>query len=197
MTFIASFIVSIIFTLMIGLALVRLQEARKIEAKNKSMNKQVRDIQASFRELVAPLYTDNIVNVMSRQRLTSIVTNFFVFQPVSEENIERLLHIVESCRGVFDKCRIENTQYPEEFPGVFDKFIQSIPISARDFKVNFYNVALPTILEEFVYSLDTLSGVIEKDPESIRDEKPFDIRGLNEGLEEPVKKTTQLPPSMH
>lgn len=197
MTFIISCFISIVFILMIGLALVRIQEAKAIEAKNKSMNKQVRDIQASFRELVAPLYTDNIVNVMSRQRLVSIVTNFFVFQPVSEENIERLLHIVESCRGVFDKCRIDNTQYPEKFPVVFDKFIQSIPISARDFKVNFYNIALPTILEEFVYSLDTLSGAVENDPESIRDEIPFDIRGLNEGLEEPVKKTTQQQPSLN
>ncbi|PQJ52957.1 hypothetical protein [Psychrosphaera saromensis] len=197
MTFIVSFIVSIVFTLMIGLALVRIQEARKIEAKNKSMNKQVRDIQADFRELVAPLYTDNIVNVMSRQRLTSIVSNFFVFQPVSEQNIERLLHIVESCRGVFDKCRIDNSQYPEEFPDVFDKFIQSIPISARDFKVNFYNIALPTILEEFVYSLDTLSGVAEKSAEQINDEKPFNIRGLNDGFDEPTQKTPQQQPSVH
>ncbi len=186
---------------MIGVALVRIQEARALEAKNKSLNQRVREIQSAFRELVHPLYTDNIANVMSKQRLTSIASNFFVFQTVSEVNIERFLQTFESCRQVFDQCKLANTQNPEQFPKVFERLIDSIPTSARDFNANFYNVALPTIFEDFASNVEKLSVVKEEEEPSsdFRDylrDKQFEGLNIKE-LNEHQAETQQPQTSVH
>mgnify|MGYP000442252436 CR=1 FL=1 len=163
MVFIVTCILSVIFVFIIGLTLLQMRTAWLTEMKNKSLNQQFREIQSDFRELVLPLYTDNIINVMTKQRLTTIATNFFVFQPISEPNIERLLLTVESCRSAFSQCRLANAQYPEQFPPLFEQFVNSIPTSARDFNAHFYNITLPSVLEKFTHSLDALSEVIEQE----------------------------------
>lgn len=138
-----------------------MRDAKKLAAKNKSLNKEVRDIQAGFKETVLPLYTENIVNNTSKQRLTSIATNFFVYQSVNEHNIGRLISTLSSCSYTFDQCLISNVEYPDQFPELFDRFILSIPVSARDFSSHFYDSTLPTILDNFNVALDELSEISE------------------------------------
>ena len=145
------------------------------ETKKKPLNQQFRNIQSSYKEIVLPLYTHDVINLPQKQKLHSLVSNFFVFQSLNESNIDYLLFTVESCKTTFEQCLIANEQYPEQFPPILEKLINFIPSGARDFDFEFYHSSFPMALESLAASIQKLST---KPPDKVGmdfDDEEFEI----------------------
>lgn len=178
MIFIILCILSVIFFFFITITVLKMRETWIYETKSKPLSQKFRNIQAAFRKQVLPLEGDDIINASTKQRLTTIATNFFVFQTLNEDNIARLLFIVESCKGVFEQCLQANANYPDQLPEVFEQFMDYIPVSARDFDADFYDYSLPQALETLTFSIQKLSKKSFIDDEVLNnndDEEEFDI----------------------
>jgi len=152
-----------------------MREAWLYETKKKPLHQQFRNIQSSYKEIVLPLYTHDVINLAEKQKLNALVSNFFVFQTLNESNIEYLLFTVESCKTAFEQCLIANEQYPDQFPPIFEKLINFIPSGARDFDSEFYHSAFPRALESLAASIQKLSI---KPPDKVgmdMDDEEFEI----------------------
>lgn len=134
-----------------------MRDAWVFETKKKPLHQQFRNIQSSYKELVLPLYTNDVINSTEKQKLNSLVSNFFVFQTLNESNVEYLLFTIDSCKTAFEQCLIANTQYPEEFPSILEKFMNFIPSGARNFDFEFYHSSFPRALESLAASIQKLA----------------------------------------
>jgi hypothetical protein len=200
MVFVILCILSVIFLFFITITLLKMRETWIYETTRKPLSQKYRDIQGEFRGLISPLERDNIINGTTKQRLTTIATNFFVFQPLNEDNITRLVLVADSCKGIFEQCLQVNSEYPDQLPEVFQRFIDSIPISARDFDADFYDYVLPDAFEALSFSIQTLSKnpLYEEINEKVDDEdnEEFDIfkeQARKEKQEQLLKSKTQNP----
>lgn len=168
-------ILVVVFIFFITVTLLKMREAWVYETKKKPLHQQFRNIQKSYKDIVLPLYTNDLINSTEKQKLSSLVSNFFVFQPLNDANIDYLVFTVESCKTAFEQCIIANTQYPDQLPAILERLINFIPSGARDFDSEFYHSSFPRALETLAASIQKLSKKPVVETRKSIDEEEFEI----------------------
>lgn len=159
MLYVVGVILAVIILFIIGVSYSQVQDNKKQEEKQMSLNEQVRQIQNSFREQANKLSNEGLVTPQVRHKYTSIASNFFVFQSINESNLLYLQSLTDMFSTLMEV--INNTAESEELINHLEETANKIPAQARDFTAHFYANVAPRLISELMKNIEALN----QDPE--------------------------------
>ena len=159
MFYIVGGILLVIIFLVIGVSFSQIQEKKRQQERIRAMAEKARRIKESFKQQANVLTADGLVSTQVKQKYTSLVNNFFVFQSINEKNIAYL----QSFNELFSSCMstVRDTPVSDELISLIEVTANQIPVSARDFNAGFYSGLAPKLISNLIESIENL----ESEPE--------------------------------
>jgi hypothetical protein len=191
MTTVVIVIVAVLVLLIVGVTYLNIQEEQQKKEKARQLTIAVREAQAEFKDLIMPLAERNYIDSHQKHKLYGVANNFFVFQTVSDNNINNLKAITKKLSYLLDAAlNLANDNEPRARE-LFESLSNAMPESARECSANFYNSAMPQILKRFEEELESSSN----EPEIELDENVADDTELsNQADENGSSENDQTPP---
>ena len=186
MLYVVGVILTVIILFIIGVSYSQVQDSKKQEEKQMSLNEQVRQIQNSFREQANKLSNEGLVTPQVRHKYTSIASNFFVFQSINESNLLYLQSLTDMFSTLMEV--INNTAESEELINYLEETASKIPSQARDFTAHFYANQAPRLISELMKNIEAIG----QDPEEEEEVKEGETQnGEEENAEQNDENTEQ------
>lgn len=93
------------------------------------------------------LASQGMLNAYDRDRVYGIATNCFVFQPVTDENINYIDTLLKNFSAIITQELLSGDVTPEEFKKRMTVFTEQLPQENRGYNRGFYHERLPFLME--------------------------------------------------
>lgn len=169
-TFLAVLLIFILIAVA-GLVYVRIKAEKNKAAELKAQTQLSKKLQLQFRDATAKLSSLSLVDPISKQKITAIASNYFVFQPINEINLQHFKEIVELFCSVIDHHVTDEMQADEDISQVLLTFTNQIPESTRDFSSQFYQSHVPGLIYDLAEQLKRQSLQQDSEEDSFNEEQ--------------------------
>lgn len=153
---IAYFVVPVFVILAVSYFVVEAQRKKVREQKKKEIIRRVSTIKNSFRSKMKPLVADKVLSPTGQEAVYRIANNFFVFQPVTIENIsycEQLLDRIVDSMPILNSTG-SNLEWAQQRVSLF---VRSLPKAASGYSTIFYQRQLPQLIDQLIAVADDTS----------------------------------------
>lgn len=189
MLYVVGAILTVIILFIIGVSYSQMQDSKKQEEKQSSLNEQVRQIQNSFREQASKLSNEGLVTPQVRHKYTSIASNFFVFQSINESNLIYLQSLTDMFSTLMEV--INNTPESEELINHLEQTAHKIPAQARDFTAHFYANVAPKLIAELMKNIEAIGQAPDEEENAAEDNGDNDPEQETENSNEQELETNK------
>ena len=152
--------VFIIITLVLALAALYTfylyQEAKSKNASQnvrKTLNARIEKFKRSFKTDTQELASSGVLSKQGLDAIYRLPNYYFVFQPITVENVERYEQLLGSLLTVIhDKLLpgLEASEVPTSVQEQLDQFVRSLPTVAKGYDASFYRNDLPVLMQRLM-----------------------------------------------
>jgi hypothetical protein len=143
------FAVPVLLTLIVAYFWTEAQRKKQKEQKKQAIVLQISTMKENFKLAINQLVADRVLSKRGQESIYRIANNFFVFQPVNEDNIYYCEQVLERVVKALPQVNLEASNL-ERAQGVASIFVQALPASASGFTAHFYRHRLPELIAQLV-----------------------------------------------
>jgi hypothetical protein len=129
---------------------------KKVEEESKeAITLRVTTMKNNFKAAVKKLVEQEILTVKEQASVYQLANNFFVFQPITNNNIDYCEHLLKDVISAFATCGPDsiNFDFGQE---QISLFVGSLPVSTSDHNSTFYQKKLPELIKQLVDAKDNV-----------------------------------------
>jgi hypothetical protein len=147
------FVIPALVILVVAYFYIEVQKTKIQEDNKKALTLRVVRIKDNFRADLKRLAEQQILTLTGLSAVYRVANNFFVFQPVTENNLVYCEHLLKSV-----VCAIPAAD-PDKYNFDFlqeqvNLFIRALPVAASGYNASFYREKLPQLIKQLVESLE-------------------------------------------
>ena len=159
---IAYFVIPVFMILVITYFTIESQRKKDRELKKLQVITRVTSMKSNYKSAVLALVQQQMLTKQGQESVYRIANNFFVFQAVTVENVERCELLLESVINAMPllSTNKDNLDFAQ---GAVSLFVRALPTTSSGYSVNFYQQLLP----ELVLQLQQQQQEEAQQPESI------------------------------
>ena len=126
---------------------VEAQRKKEKEEKQQAIALQISTMKDNFKKDLNQMVSDQLLSKAGSDSIYRIANNFFVFQPISDDNIFYCEQILCRVRDALPMLNGEanNLEQAQEFTSLF---VQSLPTDAGGYNAHFYRMRLPELISQ-------------------------------------------------
>ncbi|WP_213608489.1 hypothetical protein [Pseudoalteromonas sp.] len=138
----------LLITLLASYLLIESNRKKTIEAKKKLFNERLVNTQSRLKLKLSELLDAKIINPKYIPRIQAVVSNFFVVQPHTDENLNKLEALCNSLINILNEELIKTYQNnnAQAFADTTDYFISQLPAQGILYNKYFYQEVLPSLI---------------------------------------------------
>ena len=150
---IAYFFILVFMVLVVAYFMVEAQRKKDRELKKQQIITRVTVMKDNYKQAVLSLVQQRLLNKRGQESVYRIANNFFVFQAVTIENIERCETLLESVIAAMPEVyeQGDNVDYAQ---GIISLFVRGLPTTSAGHSINFYQQQLPSLITQLKGHLD-------------------------------------------
>ena len=161
--------VFILFALSVISGNAEVQRKRIKEEKRKAVILRLTSIKDNFKYKLKRFVELEILNEKQYESVYRIANNFFVFQPITGQNVEFYLAELSRVIIALSKNGVSST-FSERVQDQINLFISQLPVDSIDFSATFYNKTLPLLITQLIDAKNEIcSGDVSTDVDDIID----------------------------
>ncbi|EWS97476.1 hypothetical protein BG00_13535 [Pseudoalteromonas sp. SCSIO_11900] len=153
----------LLITLLGSYLLIESNRKKTIEAKKKLFNERVASTQSRLKIKLNELLDAKVISAKHLPRIQAVVSNFFVVQPHTDENLNKLESLCDLLINILNEELIKTykNNNSQAFSDTTQYFIAELPAQGILYNKNFYQEVLPTLIlklktEEIAQPIDNI-----------------------------------------
>lgn len=148
MTYVVFFAIILLITLLASYLLIESNRKKTLEAKKKRFNERVLNTHIRLKTKLSELAEAGVINNKHLARIQLVVTNFFVVQPYTDENLQKLEDLsallITTLNEEITKTYTRNST--QQLTVNIQYFIAQLPAQGILFNKTFYYDILPSLI---------------------------------------------------
>lgn len=148
MTYVVFFAIMLLITLLASYLVIESNRKKTLETKKRLFNERVLNAHLRLKTKLSELVDAGVINNKYLARIQLVVTNFFVVQPYTDENLQRLEDLsallITTLNEEITKTYIRNST--QELSINIQYFIAQLPAQGILFNKTFYHDILPSLI---------------------------------------------------
>lgn len=147
MPYVTIIVLVVIFTAAISYYFyLEAQRKKTVQAERKSLMTRIEKMKSSFKSELQQLTTIGVLSNQGQQEIYRLANYYFVFQPVTTQNVEHCEQLLDSLLSAIKDKMIKSNSLPTDFlQKLLNNFISALPKKANDYNANFYRNDLPML----------------------------------------------------
>ena len=148
MTIWITILVTLLFIAMMAYVILENKKQKELERIRKENAQRHKLIQSTFKRRLNEYIEKRMLRPKDRDLLYLIAVNFFIFRRLSTESLSQLDKTIGLVLNTIDKA-IQSAQSVEDKEMArlhIQEFIQLLPLSGRDYNLDFYDSVLPSLI---------------------------------------------------
>lgn len=148
MTYVVFFALLLLITLLASYLKIESNRKKAIEAKKKLFNERVSHVNARLKTKLNELLDAKIIRPKYIPRIQAILSNFFVVQPHTDENLQQLEDIADLLTNTLtnELIKVNQTNFIQPLIDNIQYFVSELPQQGILYNKNFYTNALPALI---------------------------------------------------
>jgi len=146
---IAYLVIPVFMTLVVIYFWVEARRKKEKEDKKQAIALQISTMKDDFKQQINQLVIDKVLSKRGRDSIYRIANNYFVFQPVNDDNIYYCEQVLDRVAKALPHVNLEGTNL-ERAQGIASIFVQALPSSSNGFSTHFYRQRLPELIAQLV-----------------------------------------------
>ena len=163
MTYVVFLALLLSITLLGSYLLIESNRKKTIEAKKKLFNERVASTQSRLKIKLNELLDAKVISAKHLPRIQAVVSNFFVVQPHTDENLVKLESLCDQLINILTEELIKTykNNNSQAFADSTQYFIAELPAQGILYNKNFYQEVLPTLIlklktEDIIQPVDNI-----------------------------------------
>ncbi|MBQ4799837.1 hypothetical protein J8L73_11970 [Pseudoalteromonas sp. MMG006] len=148
MTYVVFFALLLLITLLASYLKIESNRKKAIEAKKKLFNERVSQVNARLKTKLNELLDAKVIRPKYIPRIQAILSNFFVVQPHTDENLQQLEDIADLLISTLtnELIKINQTNFIQSLIDNVQHFVSELPQQGILYNKQFYTNKLPTLI---------------------------------------------------
>jgi len=148
MTYVVFFALLLLITLLASYLKIESNRKKAIEAKKKLFNKRVSQVNARLKTKLNELLDAKVIRPKYIPRIQAILSNFFVVQPHTDENLQQLEDIADLLISTLtnELIKVNQTNFIQSLIDNIQYFVSELPQQGILYNKHFYTNALPALI---------------------------------------------------
>ena len=132
------------------------QEAKRksaSQAARKTLTARIERLKRSFKAKIQDLVSLGVLSKQGQDTIYRLPNYYFVFQPITLENVEHCEHLLGSLLNVINDKLLsesETSDVPNSVQVHLNHFVCSLPSMAKDYHASFYRNDLPVLIKKLM-----------------------------------------------
>ncbi len=130
------------------------QQKKIAQALREKLITRIERIKTNFKASLQQLVTLRVLPYQGLEVAYRIVNYYFVFQPITVENVEQCERLLKSLLKAIDDKMIATSNSPTFVQEQLNHFLRALPKQATGYNASFYRNDLPVLIQNLVDAQD-------------------------------------------